>query len=95
MYKNDTTTIILLRDHHEHHSSSKFLDDFSFDTVNFVLMLLHNIISFPELLIADIAVLTGMDLLYVFLKTGLTEKLFITVLTRSHMNILKVFLQLG
>ena len=65
LYKNDTTTIILLRDHHEHHSSPKFLDNFFFYTVNFVLMLLQQIISFPELLMADIAVLTGVDLLYV------------------------------
>ena len=60
-----TTIHLLLRDHHEHHSSSKLLDNSLFDTVNFVLMFLHQIISFPELLITDIAVLTGMNLLYV------------------------------
>ena len=60
-----TTIHLLLRDHHEHHSTSKLLDDFLFDTVSFVLMFLHQIISFPELLLTDIAVLTGMDLLYV------------------------------
>ena len=60
-----TTTTHLLRDHHEHHSSSKFLDNLLFDTMNFVLMFFHQIISFPQLLLADIAVLTGMNLLYV------------------------------
>ena len=66
-----------------------------FDAVSFFLMFLHQIITFPHLLIADIAVLTGMDLLYVVLKTGLTEKLVITLSTGYDVNSLDMFLQLG
>ena len=63
--------------------------------MNLVLVIIHHIVSFPQFLITDVAVLGGMEILYMLVKTALSVERVITLTACPQMLLLDVRVHLG